>query len=683
MRIHPTIRALLVVLLSTPAVMAAPVTLDSLLDELTDFSAVARWPEPAYTCRQSSSYDRAEVAPDRPGWFANNDYSQYIRTEVHDGRQEEVMMDADGPGAIVRFWLTTVSNKKGTLRIYLDGNPEPVLIFPAYDLLSGDWHLGPPLDQPHPGYEPTQNGGNTLMLPIPYAKYCRVTWEEQGSGSRYYQIDYRTYAPGTPVQTFTRQSLEAAQPRLAQVASKLLEPPDSPAGQIMAEQQLIPAGQSAALNLPAGPAAIRRLELRVVTEHPAVLDQALRATIVQLQFDDEDTVWCPASDFFGSGVGVNALQSWYRTVRPDGTLICRWVMPYAKNARVTIANLGAQPLRVSLQAVTTAVPWDDRSLHFHTTWHYEAGLATPPPRDWNYVHIEGSGLYVGDTLALFNPKPTWYGEGDEKIRVDGEALPSHLGTGTEDYYDFSFAPRGLMQTPFANQVRVDQPMTQGNNVLTRTRNLDPIPFSQSLNFDMELIAWQPVRLIYAATTYWYAFPGARSNVGPQPRDAVRPLPTLAEAIAAAVPRHRAGAVEFEGLKVLARSGDFSASEQTMEAFGAERWSGGSQLLVVPKAVGDWVEIQVPAPDPSPRRLVLYATQARDYGQLRFWVNDQSVPVTLDGYAPEVQPARPLNLGVFQPRAGGFKLRVEVTGANPASTGAKWLFGLDCLALENP
>jgi len=92
---------------------------------------------------------------------------------------------------------------------------------------------------------------------------------------------------------------------------------------------------------------------------------------------------------------------------------------------------------------------------------------------------------------------------------------------------------------------------------------------------------------------------------------------------------------------------------------------------------------VPAPDPSPRRLVLYATQARDYGQLRFWVNDQSVPVTLDGYAPEVQPARPLNLGVFQPRAGGFKLRVEVTGANPASTGAKWLFGLDCLALENP
>jgi hypothetical protein len=678
-----TAGALLGVLPCVPAAMAAPVTLGSLLQEMTDFASVARWPEPAYTCRQSSSYDRAEVAPDQPGWFANNDFSQYIRTDVRAGRQEQVMMDAEGPGAIVRFWLTTVSNKKGTLRIYLDGNREPVLVFPAYDLLAGDLNLGPPLDQPHPGYAPTENGGNTLTLPIPYAKHCRVTWEEAGSGPRYYQIDYRTYAPGTPVETLTRQALLAARPRLALVASQLLEPSDAPAGRTSGWHQLIPAGKSARLDLPAGPAAIRRLEFRLETDPLMSLEQALRATIVELHFDQENTAWCPASDFFGSGVGVNALQSWYRTVRPDGTMIGRWVMPYAQNARVTIANLGAKPVRVLLMAVTTTVPWDDRSLHFHTTWHYEAGLATPPPRDWNYVHIDGRGVYVGDTLAVFNPKATWYGEGDEKIRVDGEALPSHLGTGTEDYYDFSFAPRGLMQTPFANQVRLDQPMTQGNNVLTRTRNLDPIPFAKSLNFDMELIAWQPVKLIYAATTYWYAFPGARSNVAPQPHDAVRSLPTLAEAVAAAVPKHRAGAVEFERLKVQARSGDFSASEQTMEAFGAERWSGGAQLLVVPKAVGDWVEIQAPAPDPSPRRLVLFATQARDYGQLRFWVNDEPVRATLDGYAPEVQPAAPLVLGVFQPREGGFKLRVEVTGANPAATGAKWMFGLDCLVLENP
>jgi len=196
-------------LITASLAAAGEITLPSLLGEMTDYSAVARWPAPGFTTRQCSSYDRAEVAPDQPGWFANADFSQYLREEKRAGRREMVMMDANGPGCIVRFWLTTTQNKKGTLRIYLDGNPRPLLQFPAFDLLSGDLHLNGPLDQPHPGYGPTENGGNTLMLPIPYAKHCEVTWEEAGDGPRYYQIDYRTYAPGTKVQTLTRQTLKS------------------------------------------------------------------------------------------------------------------------------------------------------------------------------------------------------------------------------------------------------------------------------------------------------------------------------------------------------------------------------------------------------------------------------------------------------------------------------------------
>ena len=530
MQIQRTMFCLWAFLFISPAVWAGDVTLDSLLQEMIDPASVARWPQPAFTCAQCSSYDRAEVSPDKPGWFANNDFSQYVREEDNQGRKEQVMMDADGSGCIVRFWLTTVKNKKGILRIYLDDQTTPVLSFPAYDLLSGNLNLGAPLDQPHPGYSPADNGGNTLMLPIPYAKHCKVTWEEAGEGPRYYQIDYRTYTPGTTVQTFTPEALVAARPLIAKVEEHLLSPPEDTAGDVSSLEKIIPAGKSASIELAAGPAALRRLQLKVEADDPKQLERALRSTIIQLRFDDENTVWCPASDFFGSGVGVNALQSWYRTVRPDGTMICRWVMPYAKTGRVMIANLGEHPVKISLQALTGSWSWDDRSMHFHTVWHYEAGLATPPPRDWNFVRLAGRGVYVGDTLALYNPVATWYGEGDEKIRVDGESLPSFLGTGTEDYYDFSFAPRGLMQTPFANQVREDQPMTQGNNVLTRTRNLDGIPFSKSLNFDFELISWQPTKLIYAATTYWYAFPGASSNIQPQPWSAKLPVPTLMDAV---------------------------------------------------------------------------------------------------------------------------------------------------------
>jgi hypothetical protein len=527
MRLRHNLAALLALLVTISMARGGVVTLDSLLHEMSDFAAVVRWPQPEFTSRQCSSYDRAEVAPDKPGWFANNDFSQYLRTEENAGRKEQVMMDADGPGCIVRFWLTTTKNKSGVLRIYLDGQIEPLLVFRAFDLLAGDLNLAAPLLQPHPGYGPSDNGGNTLMLPIPYAKHCKVTWQEAGEGPRYYQIQYRTYASGTPVKTFTRETFEAARPLLAQVQKNLSEAREFLSGKSVAREETIPAGKSTSLKLPRGPAAMRQLELRVLANTAADLERTLRSTIVQMQFDDQETVWCPASDFFGSGVGVNALQSWYRTVRPDGSMICRWVMPYAKTARVTISNLSQSAVKISLRAVTSPWDWDDRSMLFHAAWHYEAGLATPPARDWNFIRIAGRGVYVGDTLALFNPVATWYGEGDEKIRVDGESPPSFLGTGTEDYYDFSFAPRGLMQTPFANQVRVDQSMTQGHNVLTRTRNLDGIPFSESLDFDFELISWQPTKLVYAATIYWYAFPGASSNLKPQPDAASRPLPSLA------------------------------------------------------------------------------------------------------------------------------------------------------------
>jgi hypothetical protein len=659
------------------------VTLESLLGELTDNTVVARWPQPEFTCKQASSYDRATVAPDKPGWFANNDQNQFIRTEENQGRKERVMLDADGPGCLVRFWLTTDRNKRGALRIYLDGAAEPALVFPAYDLLSGDLKIGPPLVQPHPGYRPDGNGGNTLYLPIPYARHCKVTWEEGAQSSRYYQINYRTYAPGTAVQSFTKAALEAARPTIDRVNRALRSPPDQSQGQSSIKESELAAGGEQSLDLPPGPAAVRRLELRLPAAQLALSERALRSLVLQMTCDGEPTVWCPVSDFFGSGVGLNRVHSWYRTVLTNGTMVGRWVMPYAKSARLSLINLAAQPITVSLRASVEAWAWDDRSMHFHAVWHYEAGLRTPPDRDWNFVNIAGRGVYVGDTLALHNPVATWYGEGDEKIWVDGESFPSHLGTGTEDYYGYSYAPKPVHHTPFCGEPRLDQPMTQGHSTSTRTRNLDGIPFRRSLQFDMELIAWKPTTLTYAATTCWYAFPGATSNVQPQPREAALPIPTLAEAIAASAPPRKPGAIECETMKVRAKSGDFPVGEQDMDPFGGERWSNGRHLLGKTTALGDSVEIEWPAPDAAPRKLVLYATQAPDYATLRFRVNGHEVPARFDGYASAVQPGPAFPLGVFTPRDGKFTLRVEVTGANPAAQGAKYYFGLDCVTLEKP
>src|SRR5580700_4477424 len=63
----------------------------------------------------ASSYDR------RGG---NHDWSNYIRRE---GRAA-VMMESEGPGCITRIW--TADPQKGTVKIYLDRNPEPAIEMP-------------------------------------------------------------------------------------------------------------------------------------------------------------------------------------------------------------------------------------------------------------------------------------------------------------------------------------------------------------------------------------------------------------------------------------------------------------------------------------------------------------------------------------------------------------------------
>jgi hypothetical protein len=676
----------LLILASTCAASAklqADVTLASLLAELTDYSSVARWPDPEFTCRQASSYDRGTVAPDKTGWFANNDQNQFIRAEQHQGRTEKVMLDADGPGAVVRFWLTTDRNKQGTLRFYLDGAPEPALSFPAYDLLSGDLRIGAPLAQPHPGYRPDSNGGNNFYLPIPYAKHCRITWEESGQSARYYQINYRTYPPGTKVESFTLAALDAARPLIEKVNKMLLDPKEESTAPTSGDFDVVPSRGELVIRLSSGPAAIRRLDMRLLKDKLQYPERTMRSLIVQMECDGERTIWCPASDFFGCGVGLNSVENWYRTVSTDGRFSCRWVMPWEKQASIKVINLSDQKIYVELAAHEVPWKWDERSMHFHASWRFESGLKTPPHRDWNFIKIHGRGVYVGDSLALFNPIATWYGEGDEKIWIDGESFPSHVGTGTEDYYGYSYAPQPVHQTPFCGQPRLDQPMTQGHSTSTRTRNLDGIPFRTSLQFDMELIPWKPTTLTYAATTYWYARPGATSNIKPQPEDAVLPIPTLAEAVAAAaaaIPR-KPGAVECESMKLLKKSGDFFVGDQDMEPFGGDRWSAGHHLLGKTTAVGDVVEIEWPTTDPSPRKLILFATLAPDYATLKFDVNGQAVAEKFDGYAESVKPADAFPLGVFAPRDGKFRLRIEVDGANPKSVGPKYFWGLDCIVTE--
>ena len=117
---------------------AQTVTLNSLLKEMADRDALARFPAPVYKQGQGSTYNRASYARDQPdqtfsGWFADGDGGGYIRTENTnaDGATEYVVMERNGPGAITKLWTPffyqNFNNRTGpSIKIYLNGSNAPV-----------------------------------------------------------------------------------------------------------------------------------------------------------------------------------------------------------------------------------------------------------------------------------------------------------------------------------------------------------------------------------------------------------------------------------------------------------------------------------------------------------------------------------------------------------------------------
>lgn len=527
----------------TNAAEREPVTIESLLREMVDRDSVAKYPEHDFRLKQDSSYNRESKTPEPPkmkptGWFANRDFNtgpkqtgRFIRTEERNGQTEWVIMEDEGPGAIVRSWMPWRNQKSGEtnviLRIYVDGASEPVIEGNQFELFQGKGLVPFPL-----AHESLRSA--VSFFPIPYAESCKVTVSELPF---FYQFTYREYEDNVPVESFTMEDFRSAAPLIETVCQTLLEPKVEEAGKTVRFNKTLAAGGEKRVKLPKGVAAVRELSVKLGSYADP---EVTRKVVLKMSFDGKDTVWCPLGDFFGSGIGLNPFQGWFRTVAEDGAMSARWVMPYRKNASVSIVNLSEEPVSVDLEATVGEWNWDEDSMYFHAEWRGQYPVPTRPFSDWNYVTTKGRGVYVGDTLTIMNPVAKWWGEGDEKIFVDGEDFPSIFGTGTEDYYAYSWGGRStdFYEHPFHGQPKAhkyhklnrksdsNERNTMGYSVETRTRALDTMPFGTSLQLDMEVWSGTDCDMGYGVGVYWYGFSDTSSNRKPEPEEVlnVPPLP---------------------------------------------------------------------------------------------------------------------------------------------------------------
>ena len=537
---------LFMLLLAITQTPAQPITFASLVKELEDVDRLARFPDPPYKALRATSYNRESVAKDKPGWFADSDGTGFIREETNGARHEWVIQEQQGPGCLTKFWTPyfyyDFNERVGpNVRIYLDGASEPMLSLPLIELVTqNDWRAVYGAKPPRKGKLDvmymfggfTARAGNFCM-PIAFAKGCKVTLDQKPF---YYSVDSRAYPAGTVMKTTSYAELQAEVDRRIESGCG---PPHEEPGDKVGEALLEPS-KDARVHID-GARVVTSLDVELDPKEVAAHPELLRQLVLRANFDGEECVWCPLGDFFGS---PNRLQNFLMRARSSnaaGKLHCAWRMPFHERAHIELANLGTLPAHAKLSVGTVGREWDARMMHFHASWRPDDVLAGNVFEDWNFIDIEGEGVFVGDQWTVLNLTDGWWGEGDEKIYVDdsvARGFPDHFGTGSEDYYGWAGGVNptkaDIFSQPFLANISVgstEHDSTRGFNILARDRALDAIPFTKRFVFDMEASPGTDQRnpwnlLGYSSVVFWYAKPGAKSNRGADPEAAKKPLISL-------------------------------------------------------------------------------------------------------------------------------------------------------------
>ena len=457
--------------------------MSSLLDDMTNLSAMAEFPNPAYVTKQFSSYDRASTAAaKKETWFANGDCGRYLRVEDRDGRKEHVMADMQGPGAD-RPHLVGQSRRHAP-HLHRRRREARDRSSRMTDLLSGKHPL-----LPVPIGAGLSQGWN-LYLPMPYAKSCKVTCDK---GGQYYHVNYRTYPAGTAVTSFTLRATQGSPSRPRR---------NSPSGWLrralrrrLPGRRLLPRpltprwppARASSLPRQSGPRAVVRFRARVKSPEDQI-EAALRAVVVRMTFDGEQTVEAPLGDFFGAAPGVNPFASLPLGVEKDGWMYCHWVMPFEKSAEITLANLGKSP--VSVEGLLSAAPWNGPTPRC---------TSTPGGGPSSTCHAADAGLELPRPRRARACSAAWPSASTTQSRTGG-AKAMRRSTSTARHSPAISAPARKTTTATPGAARSDSPTptttsraatgraTTAGPVVNRFHILDRIPFTKNFKFDMETLA---------------------------------------------------------------------------------------------------------------------------------------------------------------------------------------------------
>jgi len=488
------------VLLAAAAQVEAPP--DSVL-RLVDLPGLARL-EPGVVCRQFASTDPSGRGEDHGHFLAL------------DGRRA-VLAEMEGPGVIARLWS---ANAAGRIRIFLDREEEPRIDAPFQDLFTGKY---PPFVEPIATH---QGGGWISYLPIAYAKHCRVEVDElDDPRALYYQVQYLTYPRRTPIRTFKRDLDGEERWYLRKIVDLWKSPPDGPPPSDAASAvnmnevlqlyhceslsgnrrtsgggvSLEPGATTPIVEARAGPGLLRFLRLDLEDARP----ENLRGLILEVAYDGAGapSISTPVGDLFGAGFGPTPARGLLAGATERGGWL-RMPICWRRALRITLTNTTGRRIVAFVTASQIGpqgLPDDLAYLHAEFRSVDRVGEEL-----YEFARVDGAGKFVGLNLTLQGVGDLWYLEGNEELTVDGEARPSIVGTGTEDFFNGGwYWDSGPLALPL-HGLGVKEEWTTHRTTPWRHLLPDAIPFGASFVGRIEHgSANRVLDASYASVAFWY------------------------------------------------------------------------------------------------------------------------------------------------------------------------------------
>jgi len=258
--------------------------------------------------------------------------------------------------------------------------------------------------------------------------------------------------------------------------------------------------------------------------------------IIRMYWDGNSfpSVESPIGAFFGNGWNENYnFVSAPLSVSPGWgkSYVCYFAMPFANGAKIEIENQTGRAIDAFYYNIDyVEMPkLSENSGRFHGWFNHELTEALPGgENEWStlgpqgnnkngagnylFANIKGKGQFVGVNYYINCPSTIWYGEGDEMVFIDGDTIPSLVGTGTEDFFNTSWSPKELFQHPYFGYPRVNNETGWlGRTHVYRFFVADPVYFDKSCKFAIEHGHNNNLTLDLASVAYWY-------------QDAASPLP---------------------------------------------------------------------------------------------------------------------------------------------------------------